>query len=365
MTQENVQVRLATHADIEQITGLLSELGLLQQVDETNLREKWDRILDSNPFYKYFDEPIVYGWVLTHDEKVVGFFGTIPRVYYLYRQLVGVSIGSQWAVKKEYRKPWVKLLCEKMFYDNPLQHKIATTAIVASGRIYERYGGIHYRGDEFKTTYMIPLNITKLLKHKYKSLRPLIQVVGALLPWGLQYKLLKNNPYIQQIEPDNIPEHYNEFWKRYLAKFDGLIAARQADILQWYYGSGVYKGKHRLFIYQDSDNKIQGFAAILESAVVENPDIKRFKLIDIFTDTDEIQKQMLQAIVRYCYKAGADIVEIQFDAVKRNDIPFFTIARSLPHNPVYFQSIDKDLQANIGTVVPWKLSPFDGDAALG
>lgn len=364
--EKNLIIRPAEEKDGLEACRLLKRLGLTLPNTDREIWQHWERLWKRNPYYRLFDEQIQYGWVMEHNERIVGFFGSIPRIYYWNSKPVPVSIASQWGVEKEYRNH-TSLLCDAYFQRNVCKIKLVTTAIKPTGRIFERYGGKKVPDDDLGVVYMIPISLFKLMGAKVKSrlIKALFRWLDRLFPRNFWYGLIGKHSQVLKIQKDRFPEDLDRFFRDYHAKVKGLVAARSTEILKWHASGRSDKPQKEYFIYAE-DNRIIGYAAISREKVPDNPDIFRIKVIDLLADSKSIKKTLLKQLVRHAYTEKADIVEIHHPGFcEKSDIPFsLVLTRRHLHFPLFYQLEDKELGEALSDPNNWNISPFDGDTSL-
>lgn len=367
MIDENeLIIRPAEDRDGIEACRLLKKLGLQLPDSEKAILAHWNRLWKENPYYNQFDEPIQYGWVMEHEEKIVGFFGSIPRIYRWNSKPMAVSIASQWGVEKNYRA-FTGLLCDRYFKNNSCSLKLVTTAIKPTGRIFERYGGKKVPDATLGSVYMVPISLFKLLGTKFKNplLKSFLLFLDNWFPWKFQYKSIKKNNRIIPFQSDSPPEDLNLFFKEYHARTKGLVAARTSEIIKWHGLSRDNSSRKEYFIYTEN-NQIKGYASISSGSIPENPDILRFKIIDLIADSKAIKKSVLKELIRHSYRNNADIVEIHHPGfIDKKEIPLpIILRRKHPHFPLYYQVSKAVFDEELQDKVNWNISPFDGDTSL-
>jgi hypothetical protein len=364
----SIVIRLANDDDKLDVCNLLKLLGLQIPDDPVQIDSLWNKLWNDNPFYKYFDVPITYGWVMVHDKKIVGFFGSIPRVYQWNNELIPVSIAGLWGVQKEFRH-CTHLLCNKFFNDNPIDLKLVTTAIKPTGRIFEKYNGQKVPLPQLDIVQMIPINLSKLLHFKLSSRRlfmPLVILSGLLNRiWKLQFYILKKNKYIEEISLDNLPETTDSFLAKLDNDTDGIIAHRNKEIFQWFYKSNAKNYKFRLFFYI-KDNNTLGYISMLTESINNSTVIQRCKIIDLVGVDDQIKKSLVKEVLRISFKSNLDLIEIHLGGmIKREHIPGIAFQRKYTNFPLYYQTNDAILNQNLQKNDSWNIMSFDGDTCLG
>lgn len=366
ISDNDIIIRPAKEDDGLEACKLLKKLGLnLPETDEEILLH-WNRLWKNNPYYNKFNENIQYGWVMEYENKIVGFFGSIQRVYCLNSTPIRVSIASQWGVEKDFRT-YTSLLCDQYFRNNICSLKIVTTAIKPTGRIFSKYDGKKIPNQNLDSVYMIPISLFKLIAVKIKN--PFIKYftlsLDKIFPWKFQYRFIKKNKNISKIQIGSSSKDLDIFFNRFYSETNGLFAVRTIEILKWHSESHNKKPKIKYFKYSEN-NEIKGFASISIGTVPENPDIIRFKIIDLLAETKAIKKSILKELIRYSYNENADIVEIHHPGfVNKNEIPLaIVLSRKHTHFPLYYQTNDIKLDEILRNKSNWNISSFDGDTSL-
>lgn len=364
--REEIVIRPAAEGDGLAAIKLLKKLGLNLPDGDRDILAYWERLWRGNPYYKMFNEEIQYGWVMEHEGRIVGFFGSIPRIYYYNSKPMHVSIASQWGVEKEYRA-FTSLLSDQYFEHNICDLKIVSTAIKPTGRIFDKYGGHKIPNEELDKVYMIPISLFKLMAIKYKSplIKSTLHLFNKIIPWKIQYSLLKRNEKITQIQIAQAPDELDAFFKRYHATLSGLVAARTTEIIKWLgAGSSDRPGK-ACFVYREGD-LISGFASIARENIAEDPNIRRYKITDLIAESAGIKTALLKELIRYAHRQNADILEIHHPGmISKDEIPLsIVMERKHAHFPLYYQTADKQLENKLQERSNWHISPFDGDTSL-
>jgi len=366
INSDEISIRLATKADGLEICKLLKQLGLQLPDDANEMISLWKRIWEQNPYYQIFKEDIVYGWVMEHNRTIVGFFGSIPRVYKLNSNLIPVSVASQWGVKKEFRS-FTSLLCDKYFKENSLPLKLVTTAIKPTGRIFERYGGKKIPDAHMGLVYMVPISLLKLVSLKFQSnpAKSILNQLDKIIPWKFQYKLIKKKKQVSEIDIDSPPPDFDTFLNSFCNDTAGLLALRTIEIIKWHSSDHTNKSRKQHFTYSEN-GKTLGYASTTWEQVKDYPDILRFKLVDIIALSRKAKKLLLKELIRYAYQNNADILEIHHPGmVAKHEIPSFVVLqRKHNHFPLYYQTSDVLLEELLKEPGNWHISPFDGDTSL-
>ncbi len=364
----SIEIRLANNDDKLAICNLLKLLGLQIPDEPAKVDSLWNKLWNDNPFYEHFNVPVTYGWVMVHEKKIVGFFGSIPRVYQWNNELIPVSIAGLWGVEKEFRVH-TKMLCDKFFYENPIDLKLVTTAIKPTGRIFEKYKGQKVPVPQLDIVQMIPINLSKLIHFKLsgqRHFRPFVRLSSLLNSiWNLQFYTLKQNKYITEISINNLPETTNSFLGKLENDANGIIAHRTKEIFQWFYQSNAKNYKFRLFFFI-KDNNTLGYISVLTESINNSPVIQRCKIIDLVGENDQIKKSLIKEVLRISFKSNIDLIEIHLGGmIKRKHIPGIFFQRRYPNFPLYYQTNDATLNQHLQKSDSWNIMSFDGDTCLG
>lgn len=372
-----VTVRAATKDDTIGIANMLRDEGLsLPPFDKPELvMQHWERLWDDNPYYKEFNESVFYGWVLTDGDSIVGFFGYMPRVYYLHGKKITVQVSTNWGIHKQYRR-FAYSLCDAMFNGCANDLKITTTAITQTGKIFSMFQSKRYPDNDFEHAYVIPLRLDKVVKQKFESrvragfipaIGFIARCLNPLLPVVLKSRFLRWNNLLEQITIDALPDDFELFWEQCLEQSTGLIASRSPATMKWVYADVKKEDRKRIFLYRNAATKvIEGYASLILEPVVSYPELKRYKVGDLLFLTDEAKACLLKGLISYALEDRADVLEVHLVAsVKQTDIPAYTIQRKTASFPVYFHTTNTELEAFLLEKGSWHFTPYDGDTILG
>lgn len=370
-----IAVRPATKEDTIGIADMLRQEGLsLPPADKPQMViDHWERLWDHNPYYKEFDVPVFYGWVLTEGSRIVGFFGYMPRVYYLQQKKITLYVSTNWGIHKQYRR-FAYSLCDAMFNGFSEHLKLTTTAITQTGKIFSMFQSKRYPDPGFEYAHVVPLRLEKLVKDKfgkvswlYPFAKPFFKLINYVLPVSVMSHLAWNKKSIQQITIDELPEDFEFFWEACLQHSNGLIASRSISTMKWVYADVKKENRKRIFLYRDpKTQKIEGYASLILEPVVKNPAIKRYKTGDILWLTEQAKQELMKGLIAYAVKDGADVFEVHLvGAIKKEDIPAHSIIRKTASFPVFYHTGNKELELFLSERQNWHFTPYDGDTILG
>lgn len=368
-----VFVRPATKEDTLQIADMLREEGLsLPSKNDSHLVKKhWERLFELNPFYKVFPKKEFIGWVMFDNNKVVGFFGVIPRIYILNNQPVEVYVGSNLGIVKAYRK-FAYLICEPFFNMNPESIKITTTAIDSTGKIFKMFKGKVYPDADIINTLFIPFRFEnliltkfKLFDKKYNFLRKTLSIFNYFNPAFIKSFFFKSNIISELV--NSIPDEFDIFWQTYLKNYSGFIASRDLDSMRWVYEDVRNDNRKKIFLYRNKQNgDIIAYASLIEEPISLNKNLIRYKIADLLYLDPNHKKSIIKHLIKFCISQRADLLEFHLTPdVSKNDIPVFTFSRKTAYFPVLFHTQNKEIEFLLSQKDFWKISPYDGDTILG
>lgn len=374
-SSSHIAVRPATKEDTIGIANMLRDEGLSlpPATNPQMVIDHWERLWDNNPYYKEFDTPVFYGWVLTEGENIHGFFGYMPRVYYLNGKKITVQVSTNWGIHKPYRR-FAYSLCDAMFNGFPEDLKITTTAITQTGKIFSMFQSKRYPDPDFEYAYVVPLRIEKLVKHQFAKFpwlytlgQPVLKLLNYVLPVSFQSKLIWNTKKLQQVSIDDLPPEFEQFWEACLQQSKGLIASRSIETMKWIYADIKKENRKHIFLYRNPDDQtIEGYASLILEPVVTNPEIKRYKIGDILWLSEKSKQELLKGLIIYALSNGADVLEVHLAGfIQQKDIPAFTIKRKTASFPVFYHTTNEVLQKILSEKSNWHFTAYDGDTILG
>lgn len=372
IAEQDLVVRPARAGDMPEACALLRELGLAwpSAADTAALQRAIDGLWTNDPFFTMYGGPVFHGWVMLHHDRIVGFFGSVPRAYLLQGRPLPVSVASNWGVRKEYRA-FTRLLADAYFEQNPIDLKLVTTAIAPTGRIFERHGGHRAPVARLDHVYVVPFRPGRLALLAAKpSWRRMLRAPCAVLdriPLWRPGAGRMPDVALQETPADALPGDYQHFWEQVAARANGLVAFRDAPTIAWVYGSGRFGRRKRIFLLRyRNDGPIVAYASLIEEPVARDPTFKRWKLGDLLGLTDEARSTMLRSIIHFAWRSGCHALEFQLPgSIERRHIPAFTLARKAPAFPVHYHCASESTTATLRDPRNWPISPFDGDTLLG
>lgn len=372
IAEQDLVVRPATADDMPGACALLHELGLSwpSPEDADAQRNAIDRLWRQDPFFAMSGEPVFYGWVMLHEARIVGFFGSVPRAYLLDGAPISVSIASNWGVRKEYRA-FTRLLSDAYFQHNPIDLKLVTTGIAPTGRIFDRYGGHRAPVPRLDQVYIVPFKPGRLAGLALPSmwrvaLRPL-QVLMDVVPlwrWGARRAPVA---LLQEHAEGRLPDDFQRFWEQIGAQAKGLVAVRDAANVSWVHGEGRARRRKRIFVLRSrGDGPIEAYASLVEEPIAQDAGFQRWKIGDLLSLSERDRTTMLTALIQLARRSGCHALEFHLPgSIAREDIPAFTFQRKVPAFPVHYHCASERTATALRDPANWPISPYDGDTLLG
>jgi hypothetical protein len=360
-------VRKAGHEDRFEVLDLLKNLGLTvppgAHKEEVNLH--WDRLWKSNPSASNLNEEDGFiGHVLEYGAEIVGFFGSIPRLYCYQGENVLVSIGSQWGIKKPHRK--AKNLLIDAYFNNPLYPiKLATTAIKQSGKIYANHDGHRIPINSLIKVYYVPLKTKTLIRHMIpQKMSFTAPFLSTFLDVGFRFRK-REYPDVKNFSKVSDKQRLIDFFKEEQDRSTQFHAKLDADNIEWYLDSGSKKLQKRMFLVE-KNTKVLGYSILCEEVVPNKPELKRMKVLDMRYEHREIAKELMLHARQFAKDAGMDVLEYHHNAYfDPLIIPYKTLKRKLPQFPFFYQTKNEKWMKVLSNAANWRLSPYDGDTSLG
>jgi hypothetical protein len=366
MTEPHRTLRLATPEDGLEATELLRRLGLVMPVGPVAIAAHWNRLWGDNPALRHDSTDPLPGWVLEAEGRMVGFFANYAQTYWQGERRLSVAIASQWGVEKAHRAA-TALLSDAYFAQPHADMILVTTGIKATGRLFDRYGGVAVPqpGLDRMALWVVGTGgfLAAMLRKTGKPGAGLAQFAGVaaapLARWRWPPK---------PRQPVTITED-GAFDPRFDALFaakrreqpERLFADRTAAALAWHVRPHAARLGLRVLTV-GSNCSLSGYAVMVRD---DAPAIGliRWRIADLLVREDDprLIGDLLGAAVRVAAANGAHAVEIggMAEPVQQVVAGLRPLTRALPTWPCFFRM-------NNGQTPPqaWYLSGYDGDTVL-
>ncbi|MDH3686650.1 MAG: hypothetical protein OEP95_10505 [Myxococcales bacterium] len=371
-------LREATLADCEPVLGLVQQFGLSEGKSLEDARTGWEGLWLRNPVQR-LDRPMPpLGWLLEVEDRLVGFFGSVPLRYQLGDRTLVAGVGTSWAVEKPYRKRTRDLV--QAYFEQPgVDLLLGTSGIPASGKIYLRNGGAALPVPSYDRVMLFVITAAPFARAvlRQKGVNPSwADAAGTALAPGVAAAVAigRRRPGRPQagLEPeairlDQIGDEFDDLWQRKLAEAPRFYAWRTAEDLRWHFAE---RGRARsvTMLRCRRGGRLAGYLA-WEREDVERLGLVRARIADLFVEHDEAEvvDALLAASWETARDEGCHILEWQgFPAALRARAercrPF---SRTLSPISFCFAARSAELAAALGREETWYPSLYDGDGSLG
>ena len=367
-------IRNASIDDCEAVSVLLIELGLKMPSVRLERNLHWKQMWIDNPAIKSTDEKFVPGKVLEFNKQIVGFFGSVPLLYYLGKKQISMSTAIHWGIKKEARSETNKLANA---YFNEINSDVAlvTTSNKAASRLFKEHGYIPVPQPDYDTTLYWITNATGFLSAYFRKKsfpRVLSIVLGSIIGKIVNCTLpfLRRFPKVSSscIDIINISEvdtTFDELWSSKLKEPEKLLACRSSETLRWHFNSKSLSDRCKILTYVNK--RLKGYIIILRE---DSPDIglKRLRIVDVFIENDDdlILKKLLISSYWLAKKSGCHSLEIIGlpTSLRKKIKVHCPFERKMPSWPLFYKPGSKLMAEKLNNELVWYITAYDGDSSL-
>jgi hypothetical protein len=374
----HIEIRQASFSDIDGIIMLMKEYDLGLNITESILDQKWTEYWVNNPLLCSGESVISLGLVMLNGEEMVGFFGSIPRLYRYANEDIVVSVSSTWVVKKEFRE-YTKLITEEYFTQESIDLYLCNTAIKPVAKIYSKFSGQNMPQSDFGTVLFMILRPGKFLysfllkKNLNKHLAKFLSAVSYPLIAGL----IKAKSNTVQITPEistsisiqdisDIGSEFDELWERKTTGKPLLYAYRNSKYLRW--SLGIFKRSHDVvMLCFRAENELKGFL-VFSIEEIQKLNLRRARVIDIFVEDDNkaIISGLLNRAIEISEEKNCSVLEfVGFpEGIRACFSELNPFSRQYPSFPFQYLAREKALKDILEDKNNWYPTLFDGDASL-
>ncbi len=375
-----ISIRKAFIADLKNVYLLIKELGLAVNMTEVQFSERWKKYCEDNlALPEGHDSDMSIGWVLLNNTNIVGFFGSIPRLYHFEHKNLRISVASTWAVKKEFRE-YTKLLSNAYFEQKDVDLLMVTTAIKPTSKIFSKYEGDQMPLSEYARVFfwiLAPasfLNAAFLKKKLNKNmsmllsyfLSPLFYLISTLKIKSFKPSSKNSNFRIEKKLINEIGSDFDDLWKRKIEECSQLLAYRNSEFLRWNLELSNELTPITLICCYEK-NKLEGYI-VLATENISNISLKRYKIIDLFTvkDDQNIIDALLTAAYKEAKELGCHVIELVgfTEKIRMHALKFRPFSRNYKSFPYYYKALSEELYPLLFKTESWYPSLYDGDGSF-
>ena len=358
------------------ITAFLVRLGLIMPEGDEAVRDHWTRLWQDNPALKTHGSNPALGWVLENRGRIVGFFGNIPQLSYFDGRPIRVSSARAWAVDKGFRTETPRL-CEAFFGQQDTDLVLISSANKPAGRRCLEFGASAMPQLDYGEVLYWVIDANGFLRAGLKKKGRAAAAawfgghLGAVV-LNARMRLGGRRPFapldgIAITTVDGIDEGFDDLWSRKLKEYPGrLLACRNAETLQWYFGLSQGSGQTRIICHRPQ-GRLEGYLVMVRE---DAPGIglNRLKVADLFVAGDD--PATLGALLAAAYEYGlakrCHVLEVVGppQGLRAHVLAHKPYRRSMPTFPFFFKALNPDLAAPLAAGDGWYVTAFDGDTAL-
>lgn len=372
---QSTKLRQAVFEDGPEASELVRRLGLYMPETREAIDAHWRRLWIDNPALAGDGPKPALGWVLEKNERMVGFFCNVPRLYYFGDRRVTVAVASQWGLDKSHRRK-IHQLAGAYFNQDHADILMATTANESAGRIFQHYGAEKIPQPDYDQALYWIIDgggfLAAALKRKgatplaasalSATARPMIgiaQAMGWRRPKG-------QAGHVDLIEIADINDGFDDLWRRKRAEAERLLACRSANCLRWHFSDTEGQKGTRILAHR-RQGRLRGYGVVMREDVAEIG-LKRLRIADLFVENNDpnLVNDLLGAAYEYGREQGCDVLEwIGMPAdLRRVAETHNPLVRTLPTWPLFYKTMDDGLAATLSNQDTWYISPYDGDTTL-
>jgi hypothetical protein len=360
-------IREACFNDHSRISALEARYGLVPKS-----YEEWKHLWIANPIYQRVGYwPI--GWVLEHQDQIVGYLGNIPLSYEYGQKQIIAAASHGLVVDSAYRSYSLSLIGK--YYRQPnISLFLSTTANAQASKAYEffraervpagnwnesafwvtGYQGfmeclLHRKRIPMASGLSVPLGIAMFMKDR---------VAGANRRDRLDGLAINNYSHFD--------DRFETFWQT--LKSTGchrLLATRSREMLEWHFRYMLSRGASVVTV--ENDSRLIAYAIFCRQ---DNPvlALKRLQLVDFqsLNGDTELLVPMLTWALKQCRLNGVHMLEVCGFAHEKKALleSLAPHRRALPSWLYFYKAADKDLANDLRNPEVWDPCCFDGDSSL-
>ena len=374
----HAKIREATLEDCEPVLRLIQGFGLSTHSSPEAVRASWDGLWLRNPA-RGLGRPLPpLGWILEAQDRVVGFFGSLPIRYQFGDQTLIAGVGTRWAVEKPFRGQTGDLA--SAYFEQPgVDLLLGTSGIPASGRLYLGNGGAALPVPDYdRVPFWVLASgafARAALRQKGLSaplaaagatlLGPGIAALAALGRKGPRRTRMGLDP--EAIRLEEVGDEFDDLWRRKLAEGPRLYAWRTGEDIRWHFEERDHPRSLTLLRCRHA-GRLAGYL-VWEREDVERYGLARARIADLFVEHDapEVLEALLAAAHETARAQGCHVLELQgFSQVLPSQVGLGrSLSRTLTPISFCYKARTPELQMALSHADAWYPSLFDGDGSLG
>src|SRR5579859_553201 len=351
--------------DYSQIAVLEAQRGLTSKN-----YEEWTHLWSGNPVYSSLRNHWPRGWVLQHNDRIVGAFANIPLLYEYNGQGVMTATGRGWVVDPAY-SGYAPLLLDEFLNQPNVDLCLSTTANLEASRILEALGaspvpvGCWDKSEVWITNYR---GFAKawLAKRELPATFTYLLAPALFVKSTIAGRTIKNRTSKVEVERcAGFDERFDEFWQTLrLQKPASLLAVRTRAMLEWHFRHPLLE--KRIWIQTiNQQGRLIAYAIFLEQQN-QALDISQLLLVDFqaLDENETLIYPILASVLHESQKQRIHLLEKIGLCIGNKNIAVAPHQRKRGFWSYYYKARNGSLSALLSNQNAWAPSMLDGDSTL-
>ena len=219
--------------------------GISKVVYKNNLNiydfKHWQDIWLLNPYYKKINKKWTKGWVLEHNDKIVGCLCIFPMIYdFLDKEYIAAA-ATCWVVEEKYRS-YSMLLIEAYFKQKNIDLLFSSTTNLVGNYVYKAFGGNNINFKEYNENLLFIFNhynviknlkIVKKIKFIFYLIKPILNFLSLVINlfYSLAIKNINNNIIIYK----SFNNEFDFIWNELKKNKKTFSFKRNKEWLNWHF----------------------------------------------------------------------------------------------------------------------------------
>ena len=338
--------------------------------------ENWCWLWQQNPAIAVAKSQPSMGWVLETTRGIVGYQGSIPRLYRFGARTLVTATGTSLVVEPAYRARGIGLLAS-FYRQSGIDLFLITTALPIVGEASKLLGARALPQCDYGTALYWVLDARQFAKAVALrlGLTGRMAAAGTVLGlWALRadIRIHRRRPRhinkfsITEIQVKDIGNEFQALWERKIAEKPRLMADRSASSLKWHFAV-PHSSSTIVVLCCHRFGRLAGYA-IVRHTIDPETGIRKGMLADFLIEQDDgsVAASLLDAAYANAVALGDHVFEAWLPQNIRQILMHWNpYAKSLyPHIPFFYKVMDQGLAQTLLDRNAWYAGPFDEDTSL-
>ena len=375
--EKDVRLRLATLDDAWAVVRLQLRFGMNVPKDRAGAAALWDHLWGANPANLIGCALPPLGFVLESRGEVVGFFGSLPRVYSVQGRIRVAAVATSWVVHEDFRSH-TKRLAGAFFGQREPDLLLVTTAVEAVGRAFIKAGGGAVPDPGLASIHfwaLRPASVVRGILEERGFPRTLSHMVGSLLGTYMRAEagIRRRQPSvaIQGVETrvggiEAVDGRFDDLWARLSEDETRAMALRRAVDIRWVIGTPA-RDHEPVVITCQRDGTMTGYLLIRPRLAFGGAEVVG-QIVDAMVPGDD--PGLLGVLISRAYDVAMSekwsLLEIRGFPPRMREVfaserPYVKRRRSSPY---FYLAGDGEGLSHLDRAASWYVTHFDGDSSL-